>query len=306
MMVPVVIAFTPNYFVPAATCLQSLIRCANEKDKYHIICLLTEDLPETYREKLFRLDALKRLHFTFLTLQDELKDAYIDEKYTVAASYRLLLPDLLPQFDKIIYVDCDIILRTNLAELFYSVDVKDHYFAAVYEAALDFQEEHIRSIGCEPGWYINSGFLVMNLQQLRKDNMTEKFVQALHADYLEFPDQDVLNMLCKGKIIGLPPYYNSIRTFFLPQYKKDFLKRYTEKDWEAVHRKGNIHYTGGKPWNQYAVRFTDWWDMYETLPAEIKEAWNIKKKLYLFYRIYKTAIGKFVIRNLQKWYRRMK
>ena len=54
----------------------------------------------------------------------------------------------------------------------------------------------------------------MNLAQLRQDNMVPRFLEAAKAEGLQFPDQDVLNQLCKDRILGLPPYYNSIRTFF--------------------------------------------------------------------------------------------
>ena len=71
---------------------------------------------------------------------------------------------------------------------------------------------------------------------MRRDGMVAKFIEASKADYLEFPDQDVLNQLCKKRIVGLPPYYNSIRTFYLPQYKRFFLQKYTEQDWKEVHQ----------------------------------------------------------------------
>lgn len=99
-----------------------------------------------------------------------------------------------------------------------------NYLAAVFEASMDFQLDHLKTIGCNPNEYINSGFLIMNLELMRKDNMVEKFIEASKVDYLEFPDQDVLNQLCKDRILALPPYYNSIRTFYLPQYKKFFCR----------------------------------------------------------------------------------
>lgn len=306
LKVPLVIAFTPDYLLPAATCLSSVLQHSDREDTYHIICLLTEALPDSYQHKLKLTDRYNQLSFTFINLQNDLKDVYVDDKYTIAASYRLLIPKILPGYDKVIYLDCDMIIRNNLSKLYQTMALQNNYLAAVYESPIDFQLANIERIGCRPGEYINSGFLIMNLFQLRKDDMTRKFIQALSTDYLEFPDQDVLNMCCKGRITPLPPYYNAIRTFFLPQYKSNFLQKYTQEDWLAVEAKGNIHYTGGKPWKQYTVKFTEWWDVYKTLPTEIKKEWHTNKKLLFLYKILKTETGKKLVTGLQKLYRKIK
>ena len=106
--------------------------------------------------------------------------------------------------------------------------------------------------------------------------------------------------------MGLPPYYNSIRTFYLPQYKHFFLRRYTEQDWEAVFRHGTVHYTGAKPWNHFTVEFQVWWQYYDRLPKEIKTEGQVNKKMYYLYRFYQTALGGFIIKGVQSLYRKLK
>jgi UDP-glucose:(galactosyl)LPS alpha-1,2-glucosyltransferase len=302
---PIVIAFTPNYFIPAATCLFSVIKHSELSDKYEVIVLLSESLPQKMTQKLQQLGA-RCMNFRFINLEGMLSDIYIDKKYTVAASYRLLLPELLPEYDKVLYVDCDIIVRNNLAQLFSSVDLKDNYLAGVFEATLDFQISHLKSIGCELGEYINSGFLIMNLAKMRQDNMVTKFIEASKADYLEFPDQDVLNVVCKGHIKGLPPFYNSIRTFYLPQYKKFFLQKYTKQDWENVQNHGTIHYTGAKPWDKFTVEFAIWWQYYDALPKDIKNGEKINKRMYALYKLYDSFIGGLLINGSRSIYRKMR
>ncbi|WP_291592755.1 glycosyltransferase family 8 protein [Bacteroides sp.] len=303
--VPLVVAFTPNYFVPAATCIYSILANMHTEGRLHIICLLSEELPERLKQKL-RMLGEGRACYSFVNLKGRLQDIYVDAKYTEAASYRLLLPDLLPDDDKVMYIDCDMIVRNDLARLYYSIDLGTNYLAAVFEAPMDFQMEHLKAIGCAPSEYINSGFLIMNLELMRRDGMVGKFMEASKADYLEFPDQDVLNQLCRKRILGLPPCYNSIRTFYLPQYKPFFLKRYTEQDWADVHRHGTVHYTGAKPWNQFTVEFRLWWQYYEQLPVEIKEEWKMSSKIHLLSKLCKTSLGAYVINGLQTLYRRLK
>ena len=303
--VPVVIAFTPNYFIPAATCLHSMFENMEQVRRIHVICLLSEELPPQLKEKI-QLIGGERAQYSFVNLEGRLQDIYVDAKYTEAASYRLLLPDLLPEYDKVIYIDCDVIVRNDLAELYHSIDLGNNYLAAVFEAPLDFQTERFKAIGCNPMQYINSGFLIMNLELMRRDGMVRKFLEASKKEYLEFPDQDVLNQLCKGRIIGLPPYYNAIRTFYLPQYKSFFLRKYTEQDWIDIHRHGTVHYTGAKPWNHFTVEFLLWWQYYELLPMEVKKEWKVNKRMYLLFRFGKSFLGNYLINTTQFLYRKLK
>lgn len=303
--IPVVVAFTPNYFIQACVGIKSVLIHSLDSDIFHIICLLSENLSEKMVSLLERLGK-SHVQFSFINLEGKLADIYINERFTVAASYRLLLPDLLPEYDKVLYMDCDMIIRNNLAELYRSVDLKDNYLAAVYEAPMDFQTAHLKEIGCDPEHYINSGFLIMNLEQMRKDNMVQKFMEASKASNLEFPDQDVLNQTCKGKILGLPPYCNSIRTSFLPQYKKFFLQRYTQQDWEEIQKHGNIHYTGDKPWRFPTVEFAEWWKYYRQLPNEIRSEEEPDKKMLFLYRIYSNKLGRFAFKGLKYIYRKLK
>lgn len=300
--IPIVIAFTPNYMIPAATTVLSILSSSEQSDKFVIICLLTEELSDEMKASLLSLDA-ERLSFKFLNLQDELKGVYVDERYTIAASYRLLLPNILTNYSKVIYTDCDIIVRNNIAQLYRTTDLGHNYLAAVYEATLEFQIPYIEKIGCEPREYINSGFLIMNLDQMRKDDIVPELIKKLDNPNSSFPDQDALNIVCKGKILGLNPIYNSIRTYFLPQYKADFLKYYTKQDWTNVQSHGTIHYTGVKPWNGYTVEFVQWWKYYEGLPDAIKVLGDENPKLLFYTKLLRIPIFGLFFRLTMHFYR---
>lgn len=293
-MTPLAIAFTPNYFVPAATMLKSLLDSSSDADSYRVICLVTEDIPDRMKDKLARMGA-GRLEFEYINLAGRLKDVYTDPRYTEAASFRLLLPEILPEYKSIVYIDCDVIVRQDIAGLYANLDLKDNYLGVVYEAPIENQAERFKALGCNPREYFNSGFLVMNLEQMRKDRLTEKLLDACKVDYLEFPDQDALNQVCKGRVIALSPVYNGIRTFFLPQYKKEFVGQYSETLWEEVQKSGTIHYTGGKPWNLFTVKFGQWWKTYDSLPAEIKEEWTPVGRAPKIWRLYRIRPVQMVV-----------
>ena len=299
MLTPLAIAFTPNYFVPAATMLRSLLDAST--GEFEVICLVTEEIPERMQGELVRMSA-GRLSFRYLPLKGRLKGVYTDPRYTEAASFRLLLPELLPEYDSIAYIDCDVIARQDVGRLWRETDLGDNYLGVVFEAPIEQQAERFQALGCDPQRYFNSGFLLMNLAQMRKEKVSEKLLEACRVPYLEFPDQDALNQVCQGRVLPLSPVYNSIRTFFIPQYKPDFIRQYSEALWDEVQRAGTIHYTGGKPWNIFSVRFGDWWRVYDSLPEEIRSEWTPPMKMLRLWRIYRIP----VFRGLIEGFRRIK
>jgi lipopolysaccharide biosynthesis glycosyltransferase len=290
MKTALAIAFTPNYFVQAATTLKSLLDAST--GDFDVICMVSDPIPETMQEKLARL-AGSRMSFRYIPLKGRLEGLYIDPRYTEAASFRLLLPELLPEYDKILYLDCDIIVRQDVGKLYRETDLGENWMGVVFEAPIEQQAERFQALGCDPTRYFNSGFLLMNLAQMRKDGVTEKLLEACRVPYLEFPDQDALNQVCQSHVLPLSPLYDSIRTFFILKYKPDFVRQYSEELWDAVQREGTIHYTGGKPWDLFTVQFRAWWRVFDTLPQEIRDEWTPAPKMYRFWRFYRIApVGK--------------
>lgn len=298
-MIPLAIAFTPNYFVQAAATLRSVLD-ASPRGQFRVICMLSEEIPQRMQDKLQRLGG-ERLTLEYILLKGRMEGVYIDPRYTEAASLRLLLPELLPELDRILYLDCDIVVRQDLVQLWEKTDLADNYLAAIYEAAIEGQAERFRALGCDPAKYFNSGFLLMNLAQMREEKVSEKLLEACRVPYLEFPDQDALNQVCQGRVLPLSPLYNSIRTFFIPKYKADFVRQYSEPLWEQVQREATIHYTGGKPWNLFTVQFAAWWMVYDRLPEEIKAEWT-PGRMARFWKFYRTPFGRVfdALRNLKQ------
>ena len=273
--------------------LRSLLEAST--GSFEVICLVTEEIPVRMQEKLLRLGQ-GRLSFRYIPLKGRLEGIYTDPRYTEAASFRLLLPELLPEYDSLVYIDCDVIVRQDIGTLYAQTRLEDKYLGVVFEAPIENQAQRFRALGCDPRCYFNSGFLLMNLKQMRQEKVSEKLLEACKVPYLEFPDQDALNQVCQGRVLPLSPLYNGIRTFFLPQYKPDFEQEYPQSGlWEKVQDQATIHYTGGKPWQLLTVQFAAWWSTYDSLPEEIKAEWTAPAKvqrLWKFYRI--KPIGRLI------------
>lgn len=294
MNTPVVIAFNKKYLVPASVTLSSLVSVST--GSFHIICLLVEELSDEEKSS-FEKVGKGRATFEYRLMTGKLSGVKVSERFSEATYYRLLLPEILPEYESVIYVDCDVVIRQDVGELYRTIELSDNYVAAVYEAPIEKQPLYISSIGCDPKRYFNAGFLLMNLKEMRKDSLSSKMVAALISHDYQFLDQDVLNVLCKDRVYALLPKYNSIRTFFLPQYRVDFHMQYPNENWDELQKDATIHYTGGKPWNTFTIHFGEWWRTYDSLPTEIKGGWKPKYSVWLLSRMFSIRfVGSFIER----------
>lgn len=290
-MISIAIAFTPNYYIPAATMLSSLFRHADIREQYNVYCLESEEIPSHQKNMLNSLSYGRHVSYKYIKVNSLPPGTSVSSRYSEAALYRLMLPELLPDLDRILYLDCDIIIRKDIAPIFTGTDLSDKFLAAVAEPPIEDQKQKRRDLGLDPRKYFNSGFLILNLELMRKESTSSAMFNLLKDDSLEFPDQDALNIVCKNRVQFIPPYYNAIRTFFIDKYKNAFLEMYSEIDLDQVISHGNIHYTGGKPWNMHTIKFNRWWYEYRMLPAPIKNEWNPERRIVALARFCSTRFG---------------
>lgn len=158
--------------------------------------------------------------------------------------YRYAIAELLPEEDKILYLDADLIVKRNIEKL-YSTELEDNYLAGTVDL-------FAKDKGFAEKWnnanYINSGVLLMNLKKIREDKLLSKLIEKTMelAEKLNFPDQDVLNLVCAGKIKLVSPRYN-------------FTSRYMSKKWWMKPFAVIWHYTGAKkPWKAKCRGYRIW------------------------------------------------
>jgi lipopolysaccharide biosynthesis glycosyltransferase len=127
--------------------------------------------------------------------------------------YRLFIASLFPQYDKIVYLDCDLVVLGDISKM-YCTDLGDNIFAAAPEQFVRgtdaFRRYAKEALGVNPDAYVNAGVLVINLDMFRKNHIEEKFIQLITEydfDLLD-PDQAYLNYLCEGKIYELSKAWN--------------------------------------------------------------------------------------------------
>jgi lipopolysaccharide biosynthesis glycosyltransferase len=167
-----------------------------------------------------------------------------------AVWFRVLLPELLPQLERILYIDSDIIGADSLHEL-WQTELGEHVFGAVTNPMYPFMAPYAApKLGIEdPAEYLNSGVLLMNLTQMRAEGIIEKITRYAHdfPDRQDYADQDAFNVVCKGRWLHLHPRWNAQSTLF--QLADDELPLPAAQVHEARARPALIHYIGPfKPW----------------------------------------------------------
>ena len=133
--------------------------------------------------------------------------------YSKTTYFRLFIPDLYPQYDKALYLDCDIIIREDIAQL-YNIDLEDNLVAGAPDEAVqaikEFREYVEKVVGVSNyNNYFNAGVLLMNLKELREFKFKEKFLYSLSkTTFSVAQDQDYLNRICKGRVKFIDSSWN--------------------------------------------------------------------------------------------------
>ena len=163
---------------------------------------------------------------------------------------RIYLPDLLPDCDRVLYLDSDLIATDDLRPL-WEIPLGDHLLGAVTNPLYPFMRPHFRTdLGIERAQdYFNSGVLLMNLARMRREDFTQQ-VRAYACAQIELgaADQDALNVVCRNRWLKLHPRWNVQSTLF--ELEPSRLPLPIEQIAEALAAPAVIHYIGpSKPWH---------------------------------------------------------
>ena len=213
--IPIFFSTDDNYLPYLDVAIRSLIDNASREYTYKITVLntgLSEEnsrLIMSNREDGFEIE-LFDISEQLENIKSRFKNVY---HFSVVTYYRLFIASLFPQYDKVIYLDCDLVVRGDISEL-YRIDLKDNILGAAPEEFVqntrEFRDYARIALGVNPDAYVNAGVLLMNLRQFRESRIEQKFISMITEydfDLLD-PDQAYLNYLCKDKIHILPNGWN--------------------------------------------------------------------------------------------------
>lgn len=267
--IPIVFAFDNNLVMPACVAISSLMMSANEDTFYDIFILHSQKqaLEHSQIDKL--PDLYKNCRIQYRVVDGTFDEAFEIRGITTPAYYRLLIPELIPEYDKILYSDVDVIFRSDLGE-FYNTDMTGYHVAGVNSLA-NLQPELVKyyneTVGIGPEGIIYSGNLIINSKQILEDNVIPRFKELAKNNY-KYQDMDVINIACRGKIKYLSPLF-CLTTYISEYYVYRKQELYDIWDREYVDNAmsyGIVHYNGQKPWKGYCINFDVWWEYYRKSP----------------------------------------
>jgi lipopolysaccharide biosynthesis glycosyltransferase len=242
--IPVAFCFDARGCKKAAVTLKSLLIASEGRCDYDVYCVINEDVDKDLQNVM--RDVTKgtgsKIHFVYGNHDFDKSNR---RNWPVAMWYRLMLPKLLPNVSRIIYADMDMIFFNDLID--------------VYE--LDLGKNVIAAVPTRTDKYINSGFLLMDLDKIRKEKFYPKWIKASVENDFKNPDQDVLNVTLVGRIFFLPLKYN-----FQLSHGSRIFKIYSETELDELkHNLVCLHYSDYmKPWAERYKRpvFSEyWWDV---------------------------------------------
>ena len=213
--IPIFFSTDDNYIPYLDVAIASLIENASKDYQYKITVLNTGLCEENLN--MVRRNERDGVQIEFVDISEEvenikfrLKDVY---HFSVVTYYRLFIASLFPQYDKVLYLDCDLVVLGDISKL-YNLELGDNILGAAPEqfvrSTKEFRQYADVALGVDPDGYVNAGVLLMNLKEFRHHQIEEKFIRLITEydfDLLD-PDQAYLNYLCWGRILVLPNGWN--------------------------------------------------------------------------------------------------
>lgn len=213
--VPIFFACDENYVPYLDVAIISIIKNSSKNNNYEITILESNISKDSKKKILKHSKGNIKINFydankVIEPIKEKLPNVFY---YGLAAYFRLFIETAFPQYDKIIYLDCDVVLLNDVAKL-YETELGDNLVAAAFEQNTNrdpmFTNYVKDIIGIPSHTYFNSGVMVMNLKEFRNYGVQNRFIDMLttyNFDSLA-PDQEYLNVICHGRVKYLPTGWN--------------------------------------------------------------------------------------------------
>lgn len=204
--IPIFTATDDNYVPFLAVTLESMLANASKDYKYSIKILNTGITDENIA-KIKKYER-ENVDVEFVDMRKSLEEIGLRLHtciyYTQTTYYRLFIPSMYQQYDKVLYIDCDIVVRGDISRL-YNINIGDNLVGATTDEFVmslpRIQSYMTKCLGLNKVTdYFNAGILIMNLKQMRKQKFEETFVDLLAKYKFVVQDQDYLNVICKDKV----------------------------------------------------------------------------------------------------------
>ncbi len=298
--IPVVFAMDDNYAAMGGVAIKSVILHSDPGKRYHIYVLHRGIKAETIK----KLEEMGKKHISVecLNLNEkklERIQGFHHSFFPIESTDRLLIPELFGQYKKVVYLDCDVIVKVDIAKVV-RADIEGYLLGAVRTCAIpDTIKHNQEALGFTETF--KSGALLINTELMCSAHVRERCFRLLEEDMQRetpkytWPDQDVLNIVCRGRVRYFGEEWNYITgplnpyAFIEGTLPEDLLKEHLE----IAPKSKIIHYTGEmRPWTYPDVPMgEDFWtvarqtEFYDELLIKLHAAMKKRRESFPLYNI---------------------
>ena len=281
--ISIVFSTDPNFVPYLAVALQSLLDHTSSATNYDI-WIMEENL-EDFRKQQLLSYTRQNISIRFINMSsymEEYKDSWymhdwgVGKWHSLSVYYRFFIPEIFREYEKIVFLDGDIVVNCDIAELF-NIDLNNKQIAAVKDYGRNVKNDVIaeyaeNTLGVSRTKYFNAGILVFNLKKIEKTNFLETCLETLKkVGKPKLQDQDIFNIVFRDQVLYLDYSYNCL--FWNIKYARKNAKELLDPNlynlWEKIAKNPKIfHYAGSrKPWKEPQLEYANYfWEYARQTP----------------------------------------
>ncbi len=266
-----------GYALPLGVAISSLKRRRDKSRKYSIM-IISDGITGEHLDvmlgmkcKNFDIRYVDARRFASYKGIERPRDA---SHVSTAALYKFNLPDIAASEDKLLYLDCDIIIKGSLADI-YDTDISAGYAAVVKDIGAEvFPSHYNERLGISHSAYFNSGVMLLNLKRLRDDGIPSKLLEYRLKEKNHYMDQDAFNVIFRERVKYLPFYCNMALSCWRDRDANELCKYYSlpAASSERLFLDAEILHLSAKekPWKSCNVIASEIW-LYEFMLSPMRK-----------------------------------
>lgn len=282
-LIPIMHCFDNNYVIPAAASFHSMLKYADPAHDYLLYVLHTDITFQNQRALEEIVNKFPNATLKFINMENRFEDIWskltFSGHFSKEVLYKLLVPSIFPQHEKIIITDVDVVFCGDIAPSYFAIGEDEPVcFAGVRQVCpkgswLDsYYDNYIRHFGkgSREKLKVCGGYLVANLRAMREKEIEKKFLSYLseNAYRLLQSEQDVINFCTEESDIKYLPLENVACSYLYDIFTTEDaceqdLFYSAEEIKQAMEHPIQLHYaTGTKPWKDLLSTKADQWVLY--------------------------------------------
>ena len=171
-IIPIVFASNENYAPYMSVAIRSIIEHKSPDKEYRVYVLHSGLRKETLA--LLQKMTVEGLCVQAVDMTERVKDCplYVCSYFTEEMYYRIWIPEIFKEYEKVLYLDCDVLAQADVAEMFMK-DMEGNYIGACSDVHTFEMQSYIRDkLRCPEEGYFNSGVLMFNIPLWIKENLS--------------------------------------------------------------------------------------------------------------------------------------